>query len=76
MLSTNYVLNALHRDKLCLRKSYNDSYLGVMMGPDFITALCRVLFSEHLVPALDGLFEVSYSKIKLAVLMFILMIRF
>jgi hypothetical protein len=64
MLSTNYVLNALHRDKLCLRKSYNDSYLGVMMGPDYITALCRVLFSEHPISSIDGLFEVPFFSLK------------
>jgi len=58
MLSTNYVLNTLRRDKLCLRKSYNDSYLGVMMGPDYITALCRVLFPEDPISSVDGLFEV------------------
>lgn len=64
MLSTNYVLNALLREKLCLRKSYNDSYLGLMMGQDYITALCRVLFSEQPISSLDGLNEVPFSVIK------------
>ncbi|XP_065332616.1 SUN domain-containing ossification factor isoform X3 [Cloeon dipterum] len=59
MLSTDYVLKALQREQLCLRASFNDSYLGVMLGSEYVTALCRILLSFHPAPLLGENLETS-----------------
>ncbi|XP_059473249.1 SUN domain-containing ossification factor isoform X2 [Neocloeon triangulifer] len=67
MLSSNYVLKALQREQLCFRTSFNESFLGVMLGPDYISALCRILLSLHPAPINMSLAEDANSDFVLVV---------